>query len=104
MELECAFCWYGLVEVLRGKSCISDDGINESLLGKLIQTIWQPLDIDSYVVSWMTLIFYLKTYAHEFFDDVRELVIGSTQEDSIINIDDDDNVVPLKDTLINARL
>ncbi len=104
MELECAFCFYRLGEVLRAKSYIGDDGINESLLGKLIQTIWKPLDVDSCIISRMTLIFYLKTYVCEFFDDMRELVIGSTQEDSIINIDDDDNVVPIKDTLIDARL
>ncbi len=52
----------------------------------------------------MNLIFYLKTYVHEFFDDAGELVIGHTQEDTIINIDNEDDVVPVKDTLINTRL
>ena len=104
MELECAFCWYRLSEVLRGKSYIGDDGINAGSLGKLVRAIWKPLDIDSYIVSRMTLISSLKTYVREFFDDMGELVIGSNQEDSIINIDDEDNVAPVKDTLIKTRL
>ena len=104
MESECALCRYRLGEVMRGKSHIGDDGINKSSLGKLIRTIWKPIDVDSYVIGRMTLIFYLEAYVCKFFDDARKLVIGGTLKDSIINIDDENNVIPVKDTLINTRL
>jgi hypothetical protein len=56
MELHGDLCrdWFHLNI---GQLDISNDGINEGTLSKLIGSISHPLDVDSHVISWMSLVF-----------------------------------------------
>jgi hypothetical protein len=82
-------------------SYIFNDGVKQSMLGKLIEAVAMFLDADSHIIFWVALILNIESQVFVFLDCLLKLGIVITQEDTTIHIDHEHNVTAKEDTIIN---
>ncbi len=80
--------WHGLhTGIVEGS--IVDNGINERVLCQLDGAIAEAFDYYANVVGWMALVFDVKVKILEFGDGVVDLLFRWSEEDAIVNVDNE---------------
>ncbi len=74
------------------------------MLGESVGSVLQLPNVHSYIVCGMALVFKLEPQALELLDSCLELLLAVPKGDAVIDVDDEDDVPPVKDTVINERL
>ncbi len=92
--------WFGLGVT---DSCVFNDGVNQSTLSKFIEVVAMFLDADSYIICWVALILNVDTQALDSLECSWKLHIIIAQEDTIIQVDHENNVTAEEDTIVNKR-
>ena len=77
------------------------DGIDECSLSKFNATVAMLSDDYSDVISWMSLIFYIKTCGRNLMNNVSQFLVIRSQENPIINTSNKNDIITEKYALIN---
>ncbi len=92
--------WYSLdLGVTQGY--VRNDGVDQSSLGQFNDAVLEFLDTNSNIISGMALIFNGQLEVTQLVDDVTQLLIQWSQEDSIVDVDNENDVIPVKDAIVN---
>ncbi len=75
--------------------------MDKSTLGELVVSIKVLLDSNSDIVRWMSLTLNFNTRLSDVKNSFSDGIVITTNEDTIIHIDYEDDVTTLEDTLIN---
>ncbi len=78
------------------KGSVVDNGINEHALCQLDGAIAEAFDCYANVVGWMALVFNVKVKILEFGDGIGDLLFRWSEEDAIVNVDNQYDVVLIK--------
>jgi hypothetical protein len=73
-------------------SCLFNNGVNQSTLVKLIGVVVKFLDADSHIICWVALILNVASQVLDFLDCLLKLGVITTQEDTIVHIDHDNDL------------
>ena len=73
------------------------------MLGELIGTITEFLDVDSYKVSWMALIFNVESLVLHLLNNMCQCIIAIAKDHSIVDVQDEKDIISIKHTLVNSR-
>jgi hypothetical protein len=82
-------------------SYVFNDGVNQSMLVKLIEAVAKFLDADSDIICWVALILNVEPQVLDFLECLLKFGIIITQEDTIIHIDHENDVTTKEDAIIN---
>ncbi len=92
--------WYSL-DLGVAQSYIRNDGVNYGSFGQFNDAVLEFLNINSNIISKMALIFNGQLEVTQLVDDVMQLLIRWSQEDSIIYVDNENDVILVKNTVVN---
>jgi hypothetical protein len=73
-------------------------------VGESVGTVLQLPNVHSYIVRRMAPVFKLGPQSLELLDSCLELLLAVPKGDAVIGVDDEDDVPPVKDTVINEQL
>ncbi len=100
MEQDRNFGWDRLSLDVR-QSYISNDRVYQGMLGKLIGSSLELLDVDSNIVSGMALILDVQPRILDFMDGGLELFIILTEKDPIVDVDHENDIAAIEDAIID---
>ncbi len=80
---------------------IRNDGVNYSSLGQFNDAVLEFLDTNSYIIGGVALIFNGQLEVTQLVDDVTQLLVRWSQEDSIIDVYNENDLIPIKDAIVN---
>jgi hypothetical protein len=83
---------------------VVDNGINERALCQLDGAIAEAFDCYTNIVGWMALVFDVEVKILEIGDGVGDLLFRWSEEDAIVDVDNEYDVVLIKYTIINQGL
>ncbi len=69
-------------------------------MGEFVGIVLELLDINSNVVSWVTLIFNVESQTLHFLDDSLKLLIVVSYEDTVVYVDHENDVTAEEYTVI----
>ncbi len=95
--------WHGLHTAIVEGSVV-DNGINERALCQLDGAIAEAFDCYANVVGWMALVFDVKVKILEFGDGIGDLLFRWSEEDAIVDVDNEYDIVSIKYTIVNQGL
>ena len=93
-------CWYSL-DLGVVQPHVKNGGTNLGSLGQFNDAVSEFLDTNSNIISQVALIFNRQLEVMQLVDDVMQLLVRWSQEDSIVDLDNEIDVIPVKDTIVN---